>query len=85
MSDLARCIFEHEHFKPEPDMKAVLRGEELSQKAIDLDGKCANAFINRGMILSLLGRADEALSCFETAAKLSDRDHIPHVNMGNVF
>lgn len=85
LSDLARCIFEYEHFKPVPDLDNVAVGETYTQKAIEIDDKNAAAYINRGMILNLLGRIDEAQACFETAAKLTDQDHIPHVNLGNIM
>ena len=39
------------------------------RKAIELDPAYASAWVNRGMVLRLLGRPDEAITCYEQAEK----------------
>ena len=52
------------------------------EKAIELDPKDEDTWINRGVVLGKMGRHQEELKSYETAAELNPEDNDAWVNKG---
>lgn len=78
-SDLARCIYK----RGDKEMNRT-NGMEMVKKALKINEKCANAWLNKGNIHEDMDQVDEAQKCYEEAKRLKPRLAGAFTNLGNL-
>ena len=61
------------------------RAKEYFSKAIELNPRYLNAYINLGIVNKRLELVDEAIFCFETALDINPNEADVHYNYANIF
>jgi tetratricopeptide (TPR) repeat protein len=54
-------------------------------RALEINPRDAVVWLNKGAMLSDLGRADKAIACFDRALKINPRDEAAWYNKGTLF
>ena len=79
-SDMSRCVFEMK----KKDLSETI-GLQYANRAIEINPKCANAFLNLGNLQHQLGFPDKAQADYETALSLNPEFPGALSNLGNLL